>query len=100
MKDINGTEYYDAYILIYLDNILIIDNNPELPAHETKVIKHYNVPEETICEPNQYLGADVRKVHFTYAGIHTWTISLNLYIKNTIKNIKVGLRDDGVKLNS
>ena len=59
----------------------------------------YTVREDTIKEPDQYLGADINKVFFN-DGSHAWTMGSKSYNKNAVKNIKARLAEDGYKFNS
>ena len=91
-----GNKYY-SYILVYMDDtLLVIDENPI--KYMGMLQDSYTVRENTIKEPDQYMGADINKVYFnniTYA----WTMGSNSYIKYAIKNIKVLLHDDSFKFN-
>ena len=96
MTKASGEKYY-AYILIYVDDMLIID---EKPREFMNLIKQsYKVREDTIKEPDYYLGADIRKVHFS-DGSFAYTMSSESYVKNAVKNIKARLNDDGLKFNN
>ena len=58
MISIEGTVYY-AYILVYVDNILILDKNP---AQFMEILqKEYMVKPWNIGEPKTYLGAGISK---------------------------------------
>ena len=56
-----GIEYY-VYILVYVDDILIIDINPNRFMDLLK--DTYTVKPSSIGEPRLYLGADMRKVYY------------------------------------
>ena len=96
MIDSEGNEYY-AYILVYVDDILVLDYKPQL--HMAKLKETFTVRDETIKEPDKYLGADIGKVHFE-DGTHAWTMASKSYVKNVVKNIKARLQEDGYKFNS
>jgi hypothetical protein len=59
----------------------------------------YTVRENTIKEPDQYLGADISKVHFG-DGTYAWTMGSASYIRNAVKNVKARLKEDGFQFNS
>ena len=94
--DKNGNKYY-TYILVYVDDILVVDKTPM--KYMTMLRESYTVREDTIKEPDQYLGADIGKVHFN-DGTHAWTMGSATYIKNAVKNVKVRLKEDGFQYNS
>ena len=94
--DSMGNEYY-SYILVYVDDILVIDEDPRKYMEMLK--DSYTVREDTIKESDQYLGADIAKVYFN-DGTYAWTMGACSYCKNAIKNIKVRLSEDGFKFNS
>lgn len=96
MVDKAGNEYY-AYILIYVDDMLIIDKEPKILMDQVK--DNYNVRDSTIKEPDQYLGADIKKIHYN-DGTHAWTMASESYVKNAVKNIKERMKDSGFKFNS
>ena len=55
----DGTEYY-TYILIYVDDILIVFDNP---SHYMKQLQAaYYVKENSICLPRLHVGAEIKKV--------------------------------------
>ncbi len=58
----------------------------------------YTVREETIAEPDKYLGADISKVYFM-DGTYAWTMSSESYVKAAIKNVKARLTKDGFRFN-
>ena len=57
----DGTNYY-AYILVYVDDILILDKN--LGRFMTLLKESYMVKLSSISEPNVYLGRDISKVYY------------------------------------
>ena len=95
MNDRN--ELYYAYILVYVDDILVIDIEPSI--HMTKLRESYTVREDTIKEPDIYLGADINKVSFG-DGTHAWTMGSKSYVKSVVKNIKAKLKEDSFRFNN
>ena len=62
MTDANGFEYY-AYILIYVDDLLIIMKDPkEAMAH---IQESFTVKPSIIEEPKIHLGADINKIYYS-----------------------------------
>ena len=55
----DGTEYY-SYILIYVDAILIVSDDPSHSMKQPQVA--YYVKEDSIGTPKLYLGTEIKKV--------------------------------------
>ena len=65
-----GVEYY-AYLLVYVDNILIIDKNPNRFMDLLK--DTYMVKPSSMGEPKVYLGADFSKVYY-HDNSYAWSM--------------------------
>ena len=76
---------YCAYILVYVDNILIIDKNPEQFMDLLK--STHTVKPSSIGEPKNYLGADINKVYYSNNS-YAWSMGSRSYVKEAICNIK------------
>ncbi len=76
----NGFKYYE-YILVYVDDVLIISHNTAI--HLEAIQAQYEFNPASIGPPSRYLGADVRKV--TRPGDPTgrkyWSLSANTCVK-------------------
>ena len=96
MIDSSG-KYYYAYILVYVDDILVVDKQPML--HMTKLKQTYTVQDETIKPPDMYLGADINTTTFS-DGSKAWTMGSKTYVKSAVKNIKARLAEDGLRFNT
>ena len=59
---------YYAYILVYADDILIIDKDPF--KHMDTLRENYTIKISSIRETKLYLGADVNKVFYPAATQH------------------------------
>ena len=94
--DKHNNTYY-SYILVYVDDILVIDEDPM--KYMTMLRDSYTVREDAIKEPDQYLGADIGKVYFN-DNTYAFTMGSATYIKNAIKNVKAKLKEDGFQYNS
>ena len=80
----NGFKYY-SYILVYVDDLLIID---QAPARYMKMIQNnFTLKPDSIEIPKMYLGAEIGKVKYA-DGSYAWTMSPDSYIKKIIVNIK------------
>ena len=51
-------EYYE-YVLLYVDDVLAIGEDPELVL--TKVDKYFGLKPGSLADPNMYLGAKVKE---------------------------------------
>ena len=95
----NGFKYYE-YLLVYVDDVLIISHNPNV--HLEAIQAQYELNPASIGPPNRYLGADVKRV--TRPGDPTgreyWAFSANTYVKNAVRNVKLLLQADGRNLKS
>ena len=56
----DGTSYYE-YILLYTDNALVVSENAETILRQ-EIGRYFELTEESIGEPKQYLGGKVWKV--------------------------------------
>ena len=70
----NGDKYY-KYVLCYVDDILAISHDPK--KFMEHLSENYTLKKDFVCEPTQYLGADVRKFDFR-DGIGLQTSRLRL----------------------
>lgn len=92
--DSNGNEYY-AYILVYVDDLLIIDKEPQ--RFMTQIQADFTVKRESIGPPDMYLGADIKKVE--EGDTSFWTMSSRSYLDKAIKNLKTKLKESGLEFN-
>ena len=91
----DGIDYY-AYILVYVDNILIIDKNS---GQFMDLLKDtYTVKPSSIGEPKIYLGADINKVYYS-DNPYAWSMGSQSYVKEAIRNIKKHLSHNNLKFN-
>ena len=81
----DGSTYY-SYILLYVDNVLVIDEDPENILRR-QLGKYFTLKEDSIGEPKIYLGGHVRKVVLEN-GVEAWSFSPNQYVKSAVSNVK------------
>ena len=81
----DGSTYY-SYILLYVDDVLVIDEDPEVILR-SQLGKYFPLKEDSIGEPKLYLGGHVRKVVLEN-GIEAWSFSSNQYVKAAVSNVK------------
>ena len=95
----DGFKYY-AYILVYVDDVLIISHAPE--EHLKIIQANYELNPASIGPPSRYLGADVEKVMKPGdpIGREYWSFSARTYVKNAVKNVKIILQAEGRGLNA
>ena len=84
MISVDRTEYY-AYILVYVDNILILDKNPE---QFMKILKQgYTAKSGSIGKPKTFSGAGISKVLYSDRS-YAWLMSSSNYVTEVLRNIK------------
>ena len=84
MSKADGSKYY-AYILVYVDDLLIIDVNPKQFMDQIEAI--FKVKPGSIEVPNRYLGTDIGKIMYP-DGSKSWTMGSKAYVVEAIKNVK------------
>ena len=95
MTDSSGFEYY-AYILVYVDDLLLIMKEPKEAM--AKIKESFTVKPSSIEEPKSYLGADIGKVYYE-DGSYGWTMGAETYTKHAIKNLKKRMEREGFEYN-
>ena len=82
----DGNTYYE-YILIYVDNALVVSENAE-SILQNELGRYFHLKEEWIGPPTIYLGGRVHKVQLEN-GVWAWSFSFSQYIQSAIKNVEV-----------
>ena len=95
MKTANGFEYY-AYILVYVDDLLLIMKDPKEAMSQIK--ESFTVKPASIEQPQKYLGADISKVYYA-DGSYGWTIGSETYITQAVNNLKKRMKQEGFEYN-
>ena len=93
--DQNGFKYY-SYILVYVDDILILDKLPG--KYMTMIQEKFPVKQGSIEEPKIYLGANIGKVSYPDGSV-AWTMSSDSYVKEAVRNVKLRMKSDGFRFN-
>ena len=96
MTKSDGRKYY-AYILVYVDDILIIDENPKRFMDQIEQL--YTIKKGSIEPPKIYLGANIQKVSSRGSDSQCWGLSSQQYVRDSVKNIKARLKQDGFEFN-
>jgi len=90
-----GEEYY-KYVLLYVDNCLVIPDHAESLLQE-EIGQHFMLKEESISAPSQYLGSKLRKVTMDN-GVGAWAWGSSHYMQAAVKNADKYLEKKGEKL--
>ena len=95
----DGFKYYE-YILVYVDDVLIISHDTE--SHLKRIQASYDLNPESIGPPKRYLGADIKRLTRPKdsSGQEYWAMSAESYVSNAIENVKLLLAADGRFLKS
>jgi hypothetical protein len=89
-----GTEFWE-YVLIYTDDILAMGKDPM--AILNRLNKYFTLKEDSVGEPNIYLGAKIRSV-VGPDGTRMWTQSSSHYIQEAVKNVEMFLDGRAMQL--
>jgi hypothetical protein len=86
---------YWSYILIYTDNLLIVDHEPKV-AMDCYLASHYTLkPPGSVKEPDSYLGAQVSKFYIDGADDPAkkpqWAMSSEKYVKQAVADVETEL---------
>jgi hypothetical protein len=78
-----GFKYYE-YLLVYVDNVLIVSHSPKI--HLKKIKESYELNPSSVGPPMQYLGADVERVTRPWdnTGREYWSFSALTYVSNAV----------------
>ena len=82
--DSEGNHYYE-YVLIYVDDILIISKKPDEILEPIKA--QFELKPESIKPPERYLGADV-ECAYSLGNRTCMTMSPDTYLKQAVKNLE------------
>jgi hypothetical protein len=93
---LNGEKYY-AYILVYVDDLLIIHEDPYKDM--AKIKNHYPVTEKSIGPPKVYLGANIQQLKSNTTNKECWGASAEQYVREAVKNVKERVKRDGFHFN-
>jgi hypothetical protein len=87
----DGTKYWE-YVLCYVDDILVISHKPkEAMAY---LQSRYTLKEGSVKEPEQYLGAKIKKWYIHGSDDPTkprWAMSSETYVKRAIADVETEL---------
>ena len=84
-------KYYE-YILVYIDDILIISHGPKEAL--TQLDQHFLLKHDSIKEPNLYLGSQIMKHWFSDDPSKSyWAMGSEKYVKDAIHQVKEWLAE-------
>ena len=93
----DGSKYY-AYLVIYVDDILCVDEEPE------KVIdsigSHFRIKDGSVSEPKTYLGSTIRKwtgIHLNGDSFETYAMGSSGYVKEAIRIVEERMKEYQLK---
>ena len=96
----NGRKYY-SYLVIYVDDVLCIDENPEATI---KIIGDtFRIKEGSTSFPKMYLGANVRK--WTSQGndgvnINCYALGSESYVREAIRIVEIKMKEHDLHYSS
>ena len=97
----DGFQYHE-YILVYVDDVLIISHDPDV--HLKQIQARYELNPSSVGSPTcyLYLGADIKRVirPGDATGRESWALSAYTYVKNAVRNVKLLLKEEGRGLKS
>ncbi len=94
----SGEEYWE-YVLAYVDDILVISHEPRKVMDKLQAA--YQLKNNSVAKPTQYLGADV--MEHTIEGSEDphkprWAMSSDTYVNRAIADVENELTQNGDKL--
>ena len=95
LTECEGEEYYE-YVLLYVDDCLVISDRAE-PLLREEIGQHFMLKEKSIGPPSQYLGGKLRKVTMDN-GVDAWAWGSSQYVQAAVKNVEEYLEKRGEKL--
>ena len=84
----DGFKYW-SYILVYTDDILVIDHEPKVAMDY--LASRYTLKPGSVKEPDTYLGAQVSKFYISGAADPEkprWAMSSEAYVKQAVTNVE------------
>ena len=96
-KRSNGEDYYE-YVLLYVDDCLVISENAERILRD-EIHPNFTLKPESIMPPSQYLGGKLSSVTLV-TGQKAWSFSPSQYVQEAVRNVEDYLKRKGMKLTS
>jgi len=86
----DGYKYW-SYVLIYVDDILVIHHDAMVPLK--RIGKYFLLKPDSVGDPDMYLGAKLRSV-VTANGVECWSLSPSKYVQEACKNCRQHLTEN------
>ena len=84
-KRSNGEDYYE-YVLLYVDDCLVISENAERILRQ-EIGVHFTLKPDSIKPPSQYLGGKLSNVTLVN-GQKAWSFSPSQYVQEAVRNVE------------
>ena len=81
----NGTAYYE-YVLLYVDDCLVISNNSENFIRE-EIGKYFEFKKESIKPPDLHLSRNLRQVTLDN-GVKAWDFGSSQYVQAAVNYVE------------
>ena len=85
----DGTEYME-YVLLYVDDVLVISENAEKVIRE-EIGNKWTFKESSIEKPSLYLGGKCREVELDN-GVKCWAFGSSQYVREAVSNVEAWLK--------
>ena len=82
---IDGMTQYYEYVLLYIDDCIVISDRPESILRK-EIGKYFELKEESIGAPSQYLGGKLREIELE-TGQKCWAFGSKQYIDAAVTNV-------------
>ena len=92
----NGEKYY-AYLIVYVDDLLSIDEDPEAAINH--IGQMFRIKEGSVGFPKMYLGANIREWESQDAAgeaVNCVAMGCNSYIKEAIRAVEERMRENNL----
>ena len=91
----NREEYYE-YVLLYTDDCLVLSERADSVLRD-EIGKYFELKEESIGKPSQYLGGKLREVELDN-GTKCWAFGSTQYVHAAVENVETYLKKRGLSL--
>ena len=92
-------ERYWSYVLCYVDDLLVVDHNPQEVMEYMQ--KKYTLKDGSVKEPDLYLGNEVTKWNMGDVldpGKECWAMSSDMYVKRAVSEVEKELGEVSQRL--
>ncbi len=87
----SGPEKYYLYILIFMDDILCIHDDPDSVL--TQIDKYFPLKHDSVGELDVYLGAKLKLMQLEN-GVWVWGLSPSKYVQEAVHNCKKNMKEN------